>query len=155
VKDKEKGKILFRILLKCMSFLFDINDFQIESEMLSDRQLELLDPLLEKLEIIQKEIFDKTLLYTDLYLTPTQKRRWFLYFKLGTIKAVAEEEGVSTAAVHKSLLGTRDNESSRCSIKSPVDKIGEIIQSDAIIQEKLLEIKSIRNEINNIIEEYV
>lgn len=138
-----------------MSFLFDINDFQIKSEGLSDRQLELVDPLWERLEIIQKEIFDKTLLYTDLYLTPTQKRRWFLYFKLETIKDVAKEEGVSTAAVHKSLLGTRDNESSRCSIKSPVEKISEIIKTDAIIQEKLLEIQNIRNEINSIVEDYI
>jgi len=134
--------------------MYDFLLAQIPSEQLTDRQLEALNPLLERMDELKEKLFDRTLLYADLYLTETQKRRWFLYFKLGSIKAVADEEGVSTAAVHKSLLGTRENEKSRSSIKSPVEKMSEIIQADTYIQEKLAEIKDVRNEINDIIEEY-
>lgn len=137
-----------------MFWMYNIDKLQIRDDSLTESQLYQLDPLWEELDDIKDKLYDRILLFTSIYLTPVQSRRWFLFFKLGSIKAVAETEGVSTAAVHKSLLGTRDNESSRSKIKSPIEKIEGVIQSDPLIQSCLEDIKKINEKINDIIEYY-
>lgn len=138
-----------------MMWFIELNKIQEASETLSDRQIAEIDPLLEDLDEAKKIIYDRVLLYSDIYLTPTQKRRWFLFFSLGSIKDVAADEGVSTAAIHKSLFGTRDNEKSRSKIKSPIEKIKYIVDSDIQIQEQLLVIKETYRKIQDIKEEYI
>ena len=142
------------ILFISMHWIIQIENLQIPSDNLTERQLIELDQLWEELDDVKSELYDRILLYTSIYLTPTQNKRWFLYFKLGSIKDVAIAEGVSTAAVHKSLLGTRKNESSRSKIKSPLEKISGIIHADYKIQDCLARIKELRCEINEIIESY-
>lgn len=132
-----------------------LDKIQIEDETLTQSQIERLDPLLEDLDEAKKIIYDRILLYSEIYLTPTQKRRWFLFFSLGSIKDVADEESVSTTAIHKSLFGTRDNEKSRSKIKSPIEKIKYVVDSDIQIQEQLLVIQALHQQINEIKEEYL
>jgi len=45
----------------------------------------------------------ENLQFTLNLMTPTQKRRWELYFKHHSLKKVAEIEGVSYQAIQKSL----------------------------------------------------
>ncbi len=120
---------------------------------LSEDEAAQLDLLYELLDDARNELHERMVLYSSIYLTPTQQRRWFLYFKLGTIKLVAQEEGVSTAAISKSLLGTRDNERSKTRIRSPIDKLESIVHADVKIQFLLNKIKNLSVMINDITEE--
>jgi hypothetical protein len=113
-----------------------------------------LEELEETIELAKEDLYGRIKLYVDMYLTPTQARRWYLYFNTGSIRSVAEAEGVSTAAVSKSLIGTRPNESSTSRIKSPVDKLQKIVLADVEIQSLLLRIRTASNAINEIKEGY-
>lgn len=125
------------------------------TENLSPSQIEDLDLLYELLDDARSELYDRMLLYSSIYLTPTQQRRWFLFFKLGSIKLVAKEEGVSTAAVSKSLLGTSPNETSKTRMKSPVAKLEAIVEADVKIQSLLQKIRGLSNQINEILEDTI
>jgi len=113
-----------------------------------------LEELEETIELAKTDLYGRIKLYVDMYLTPTQARRWYLYFNTGSIRSVAEAEGVSTAAVSKSLIGTRPNESSTSRIKSPVDKLQKIVLADVEIQSLLLRIRTASDAINEIKEGY-
>jgi hypothetical protein len=113
-------------------------------------QAELLQPLLEDLDDVQTELAARVFLFCELYLTPTQYRRWMSYFTLGSIKEVAAAEGVSATAIAKSINGTRPGESSASRLKSPVVKLREIIYADLVVQELLAKIAAIQVQINDI-----
>jgi C-terminal processing protease CtpA/Prc len=122
------------------------------SENLSEPDAEQLDLLYELMDDAREQLYDRILLYSSIYLTPTQQRRWFLYFKLGSVKLVAKEEGVSTAAVSKSLIGNSPNEKSKTRMKSPIAKLEGIIEADIKIQDILAKIRGLSNQINEIME---
>jgi hypothetical protein len=139
-----------------MKYYLEITErLDINADNLTPRQIEELDALYEQLDLARDELYDRMLLYTGMYLTPVQARRWFLYFKLGSIKEVAKEEGVSTAAVSKSLIGTNANEKSKTRMRSPVDKLSEIVHADVKIQLLLATIRGLSVAINEIIEENI
>lgn len=139
-----------------MKYYLEITErLDINADNLTPRQIEELDALYEQLDLARDELYDRMLLYTGMYLTPVQARRWFLYFKLGSIKEVAKEEGVSTAAVSKSLIGTNANEKSKTRMRSPVDKLSEIVHADVKIQLLLASIRGLSVAINEIIEENI
>ena len=132
---------------------------QINEKLLADRdnlnpsQIEQLDLLYELLDDARSELYDRMVLYSSIYLTPTQQRRWFLYFKLGSIKLVAREEGVSTAAVSKSLIGNSPNEKSKTRMRSPIEKLESIVEADVKIQQLLQKIRGLSVQINDILED--
>jgi hypothetical protein len=118
-----------------------------------DERLQL-EELEDMIEAAKADLYGRMRLYIDVYLTPTQARRWYLYFTTGSIRNVAEAEGVSTAAVSKSLIGTRPNESSGSRIKSPVAKLQKIVLADVEVQSLLLRIRTASDAINEIKEGY-
>jgi hypothetical protein len=126
----------------------------IADKALTDAEQTELDELNETIDALKSKLYDRVQLYAGVYLTPTQCRRWYLYFLTGSIKAVAETEGVSTAAVSKSLIGTRPNESSTSRIKSPVDKLQDIVKTDVEIQNLLIKIRAASNNINELLKGY-
>lgn len=126
----------------------------IADKVLSQEEQEQLEEQEDVILQLQKKLYDRVSLYAGVYLTPTQCRRWYLFFMTGSIKAVAESESVSTAAVSKSLLGTRKNESSGSRIKSPVVKLATIVKSDVEVQSLLQRIRTASNIINEINEGY-
>jgi len=137
-----------------MIYYLPLNDrIEAYSENVPESVCEELDLLYELLDDAQHQLYDRVLLYSSIYLTPTQQRRWFLYFKLGSIKLVAKEEGVSTAAVSKSLIGNSPNEKSKTRMKSPVEKLEGIIQADIKIQDLISKIRGLSNQINDIMED--
>jgi len=137
-----------------MIYYLPLNDrIEAYSENIPASVAEELDLLYELLDDAQHQLYDRVLLYSSIYLTPTQQRRWFLYFKLGSIKLVAKEEGVSTAAVSKSLIGNSPNEKSKTRMKSPVEKLEGIIQADIKIQDLISKIRGLSNQINDIMED--
>jgi len=113
-------------------------------------QAMLLDSLYEELDELQASLGAKVHLYCELYLTPTQYRRWIKYFTMGDIKKVAIDEGVTPTAIAKSIKGTRPNESSASRLKSPIAKIQEIINADVEVISILAEIRRIQGDINDI-----
>lgn len=139
-----------------MIYYLQLNEQLAEyKENLSPTQIEELDLLYELLDDARAELYDRVLLFSSIYLTPVQQRRWFLFFKLGSIKLVAREEGVSTAAVSKSLLGTNANEKSKTRMKSPVAKLEAIVEADVKIQSLLQKIRGISAQINDIMEDSI
>lgn len=126
----------------------------IADKVLSQEEQAQIEEQEDVIEQLQKKLYDRVSLYAGVYLTPTQCRRWYLFFMSGSIKHVAEIENVSTAAVSKSLLGTRKNESSGSRIKSPVTKLATIVKSDVEIQNLLQRIRNASNIINEIKEGY-
>jgi hypothetical protein len=136
-----------------MIYYLPLNDrIEVQYENIPESKVEELDLLYELLDDAQQQLYDRVLLFSSIYLTPVQQRRWFLYFKLGSIKLVAKEEGVSTAAVSKSLIGNSPNEKSKTRMRSPVDKLQNIIQADIKIQELINKIRGLSNQINDIME---
>jgi hypothetical protein len=139
-----------------MKYYLEITDrLDMHADNLTPRQMEELDELYDRLDSAREELYDRMLLYTGMYLTPVQARRWFLYFKLGSIKDVAKEEGVSTAAVSKSLIGNSPNEKSKTRMRSPVEKLSEIVHADVKIQLLLATIRGLSLAINDILEENI
>jgi len=139
-----------------MKYYLEITDrLDMHADNLTPRQMEELDELYDSLDTAREELYDRMLLYTGMYLTPVQARRWFLYFKLGSIKDVAKEEGVSTAAVSKSLIGNSPNEKSKTRMRSPVEKLSEIVHADVKIQLLLATIRGLSLAINDILEENI
>jgi len=139
-----------------MKYYLEITDrLDMHADNLTPRQMEELDELYDRLDTAREELYDRMLLYTGMYLTPVQARRWFLYFKLGSIKDVAKEEGVSTAAVSKSLIGNSPNEKSKTRMRSPVEKLSEIVHADVKIQLLLATIRGLSLAINDILEENI
>ena len=139
-----------------MIYYLPLNDrIEAQYENIPESKVEELDLLYELLEDVQQRLYDRVILYAGIYLTPVQQRRWFLYFKLGSIKLVAKEEGVSTAAVSKSLIGNSPNEKSKTRMKSPIQKLENIIQADVEIQELITKIRGLSNQINDIMEDIV
>jgi hypothetical protein len=139
-----------------MKYYLELTErLDINSDNLTPRQIDELDELYEQLDTAREQLYDRMLLYTGMYLTPVQSRRWFLYFKLGSIKEVAREEGVSTAAVSKSLIGSSPNEKSKTRMRSPVAKLSEIVHADVKIQLLLAQIRGLSLAINDIIEENI
>lgn len=139
-----------------MKYYLEITDrLDLNADNLTPRQVYELDQLYEELDETREQLYDRMLLYTGMYLTPVQARRWFLYFKLGSIKEVADEEGVSTAAVSKSLIGNSPNEKSKTRMKSPVEKLSEIVHADVTIQLLLAQIRGLSLSINDIIQENI
>jgi hypothetical protein len=137
-----------------MIYYLPLNDrIEVQYENIPESKVEELDLLYELLDDAQQQLYDRVLLFSSIYLTPVQQRRWFLYFKLGSIKLVAKEEGVSTAAVSKSLIGNSPNEKSKTRMRSPVDKLQNIIQADIKIQELINKIRGLSNQINDIMED--
>lgn len=137
-----------------MIYYLPLNDrIEAETQNFSDEKIAELDLLYELLDDAQQQLYDRVLLFASLYLTAVQQRRWFLYFKLGSIKLVAKEEGVSTAAVSKSLIGNSPNEKSKTRMKSPVEKLENIIQADCKIQELVTKIRGLSNQINELMED--
>jgi hypothetical protein len=118
----------------------------------SDQTRQALDDLQDNLDRAQAKLYDRCQLFANIYLTPVQARRWFLFFRLGTIKAVAASEKVSTTAVSKSLIGNSPNEKSTTRMRSPIEKMAGIVQADPEIQAQLAAIREIRNMINNLME---
>jgi len=139
-----------------MIYYLPFNDrIEAQYENIPESKVEELDLLYELLDDAQQQLYDRVMLFSSIYLTPVQQRRWFLYFKLGSIKLVAKEEGVSTAAVSKSLIGNSPNEKSKTRMRSPVDKLQNIIQADIKIQELITKIRGLSNQINDIMEDIV
>lgn len=137
-----------------MIYYLPLNDrIEAQYENIPESKVEELDLLYELLDDAQQQLYDRVMLFSSIYLTPVQQRRWFLYFKLGSIKLVAKEEGVSTAAVSKSLIGNSPNEKSKTRMRSPVDKLQNIIQADIKIQELITKIRGLSNQINDIMED--
>lgn len=122
------------------------------TQALADVAREELDALQDALEVAQLRLYDRCQLFANIYLTPVQARRWFLFFRLGSIKAVAASEKVSTTAVSKSLIGNSPNEKSATRMRSPVEKMSGIVNGDPEIQAQLARIREIRNRINEIME---
>ena len=137
-----------------MIYYLPFNDrIEVQYENIPESKVEELDLLYDLLDDAQQQLYDRVMLFSSIYLTPVQQRRWFLYFKLGSIKLVAKEEGVSTAAVSKSLIGNSPNEKSKTRMRSPVDKLQSIIQADIKIQDLITKIRGLSNQINDIMED--
>jgi hypothetical protein len=137
-----------------MIYYLPFNDrIEAQYENIPESKVEELDLLYDLLDDAQQQLYDRVMLFSSIYLTPVQQRRWFLYFKLGSIKLVAKEEGVSTAAVSKSLIGNSPNEKSKTRMRSPVDKLQGIIQADIKIQDLITKIRGLSNQINDIMED--
>ena len=137
-----------------MIYYLPFNDrIEVQYENIPESKVEELDLLYDLLDDAQQQLYDRVMLFSSIYLTPVQQRRWFLYFKLGSIKLVAKEEGVSTAAVSKSLIGNSPNEKSKTRMRSPVDKLQGIIQADIKIQDLITKIRGLSNQINDIMED--
>jgi hypothetical protein len=119
---------------------------------ISDAVRQQLDALNDEMDAAKASLYERAQLFANIYLTPTQARRWYLYFRLGSIKAVAAAEKVSTTAVSKSLIGNSPHEKSKTRMRSPVEKMKDIVGADPEIQTQLQKIREISSKINYLLE---